>query len=267
MRRVAFGEYYNTHSFVHSMDPRFKITIAAVFMLSIVVVQSVAGLALVLAGLLAATLATRVPFGKVAGALKPMIFFLVFTFVVNLLFRHEGTPTLVLGPITIYSEAPWAALFMTVRLSVVLIATALLGFTTQPIDLSDATESMLSPFERFGMPAHEIGMMIAIALRFIPTLIEELDTIKKAQMARGADFETGNALTRAKAIVPLLVPLFVSAFRHAEELAVAMEARCYHGREGRTRVRELKIGVRDWIATGLATALVTALVALRIAGV
>lgn len=267
MRQVAFGEYYNTRSFAHSMDPRFKITIAAVFMLSIVIVQSAAGLAVVLGGLLVATLATRVPLGRVLGALRPMLFLLVFTFIANLLFRHEGTPVWSLGPLTIYSEAPWAALFMTVRLSVVLIATALLGFTTQAIDLSDATESMLSPFRRFGMPAHEIGMMIAIALRFIPTLIEELDTIKKAQMARGADFETGNALKRARNIVPILVPLFMSAFRHAEELAVAMEARCYHGREGRTRVRELRIGARDWIASGVAIALVAALVAIRIAGV
>jgi energy-coupling factor transport system permease protein len=266
MRAVAFGEYYNTRSFAHSMDPRFKITIAAVFMLSIVLVQSVAGLAVLLAGLLVAVLSTRVPFAKVLSAIKPMLFLLVFTFIANLFFRHEGAPVLSLGPLTIYSEAPWAAAFMTVRLSVVLVATALLGFTTSSIDLSDATESMLSPFQRFGMPAHEIGMMVAIALRFIPTLIEELDSIKKAQMARGADFETGNALKRARAIVPLLVPLFVSAFRHAEELAVAMEARCYHGREGRTRVRELTIGRRDWVATGAAIALVAALIGIRAAG-
>lgn len=267
MRAVAFGEYYNTRSFAHSMDPRFKITVAAVFMLSIVVVQSVAGLAVVLVGLLVATLSTRVPFGKVLGALRPMLFLLVFTFVANLFFRHEGTPLAALGPVAIYSEAPWAALFMTVRLSVVLIATALLGFTTSPIDLSDATESMLDPLRRFGMPAHEIGMMVAIALRFIPTLIEELDTIKKAQMARGADFETGNALKRARSIVPLLVPLFVSAFRHAEELAVAMEARCYRGRAGRTRVRELRIGPRDWVASGVVIVLVALLIAVRVAGV
>lgn len=267
MKKVAFGEYYNTESFVHSMDPRFKITIAVVLMLAIVLVKSIVGLAVALAGVAVATLATRVPVRKVIGALKPVLFLMAFTFLANLFFHKEGAPLLTLGPVVITDKAVWWAFFMPIRLTVVFIATALLGFTTSPIDLSDATESMLSPMRRFGMPAHEIGMMVSIALRFIPTLVDELDKIKKAQMARGADFETGNALTRAKGIIPILVPLFVSAFRHAEELAVAMEARCYHGREGRTRVRELKIGKRDWSASAATLVFVAALVAVRVTGI
>jgi energy-coupling factor transport system permease protein len=265
--KVTLGQYYNTESVVHRMDPRFKIAIAVVFMLVIVLVKSLVGIACLFAFLLAAVALSRVPSRKVLGSLKPVLVLLVFTFVANLFFTRSGVEVAHLGPFSITDGALWAAVLLTLRLGVLFAATAVLGFTTSPIDLSDAVESLLGPFVRLGMPAHEIGMMMSIALRFIPTLVDEADKITKAQTARGADFETGNPIARAKAIVPILVPLFVSAFRHAEELAVAMESRCYHGREGRTRVRELKVHARDWAAAGVLSLLVAALVAVRVAGV
>ncbi|NTW28783.1 MAG: energy-coupling factor transporter transmembrane protein EcfT [Coriobacteriia bacterium] len=265
--KVTIGQYYNTDSIIHRMDPRFKIVLAVTFMLVLVVAKSWAGLACLFAFLTAAVLMTRVPLGKVVGSLKPVVGFLVFTFVAYLFFERSGVEILHLGPASITDAALWSAIILTLRLLVLFMATAMLGFTTSPIDLSDAVESLLSPFARFGMPAHEIGMMMSIALRFIPTLVDEADKIMKAQTARGADFETGNLLARAKAIVPLLTPLFVSAFRHAEELAIAMESRCYHGREGRTRVRELKARARDWAAAGATAVLVAALIAIRVTGI
>jgi energy-coupling factor transport system permease protein len=265
--KATLGQYYNTDSVVHRIDPRFKIMIAVAFMLVIVIVKTPAGLLCLFAFLSLAVALTGVPLRKVVGALRPVSLLLVFTFVANLFFARGGVELVRLGPLSITDDALWAAVLLTLRLGVLFIATAVLGFTTSPIDLSDAVESLLGPFVRFGMPAHEIGMMMSIALRFIPTLVDEADKITKAQSARGADFETGNPLARAKAIVPLLVPLFVSAFRHAEELAVAMESRCYHGREGRTRVRELRVHLRDWAAAGALSVLVASLIAIRVAGV
>lgn len=263
---MTVGQYYNTDSVVHRMDPRFKIVIAVTFMLVLVIATKPLALGCLLVFLGVATALTRVPLGRVLGALKPVIALLIFTFVANLFFQREGVDLVRLGPLHVTDAGLWAAVFMTIRLGVLFVATALLAFTTSPIDLSDATESLLSPFARFGMPAHEIGMMMSIALRFIPTLMDEANKIMKAQTARGADFESGNIIARAKAIVPILVPLFVSAFRHAEELAVAMESRCYHGREGRTRVRQLKVHARDWVAAAALVVLVAVLVALRASG-
>ncbi|MGV8083329.1 MAG: energy-coupling factor transporter transmembrane component T family protein [Coriobacteriia bacterium] len=266
-RASAIGQYYNTDSPVHRMDPRFKIVIAVTFMIVIVIATKPLALACLLIFLGVATALTHVPLGRVFSALKPVTVLLIFTFVANLFFQRAGEDLVRLGPLHITDAALWAAFFLTIRLGILFLATALLAFTTSPIDLSDATESLLSPFARFGMPAHEIGMMVSIALRFIPTLMDEADKIMKAQTARGADFESGNIIARGKAIVPILVPLFVSAFRHAEELAVAMESRCYHGREGRTRVRQLEVHRRDWVAAGALAVLVVALITMRATGI
>lgn len=263
---VTIGQYYKAESVLHRMDPRFKIVIATVYMLVIFLARDPLGLGLVIAFLVASVLLSGIPVGTLVKSLRPVVFFVLFTFVVNLVFIRSGEVLAQLGPLSVTQGGLSTASFMTARLLALFVSTALLGFTTSPVDLADGMEGLLSPLERVGVPAHELAMMMSIALRFIPILISEKDTIMKAQMARGADFETGNLIARTKAIVPVLTPLFLSAFRHAEELAMAMESRCYHGKHGRTRMKTLKAGARDWAAVAGLLVLSAALVALRVVG-
>lgn len=263
---VTIGQYYKAESVLHRMDPRFKIVIATVYMLVIFLARDPLGLGLVVAFLVASVLLSGIPVSTLVRSLRPVVFFVLFTFVVNLVFIRSGEVLAQLGPLSITQGGLSTASFMSARLLALFVSTALLGFTTSPVDLADGMEGLLSPLERVGVPAHEIAMMMSIALRFIPILISEKDTIMKAQMARGADFETGNLIARTKAIVPVLTPLFLSAFRHAEELAMAMESRCYHGKHGRTRMKTLKAGARDWAAVAGLVVLSAALVALRVVG-
>ena len=263
---MALGQYHKADSTLHRMDPRFKILIAVLYMLVIFLARDAVGLALVLAFLAAAVALSGVPLRMLLVSLRPMIVFVIFTFVVNLVFIRSGDALASLGPLSITSGGLSTAAFMTTRLLALFVSTALLGFTTSPVDLADGMEGLLSPFERFGLPAHELSMMLSIALRFIPILVTEKDRIVLAQTARGADFESGNLLARARALIPVLTPLFVSAFRHAEDLATAMESRCYHGKEGRTRVKTLAPASRDWVAAAALGVLTAALVALRVAG-
>lgn len=202
---------------------------------------------LILAFILFSIWLSKVPFKYVLKGLKPLMIIIGITFVINVLLT-KGEVLFEIGPLTITKEGLSQAVFMALRLIFLITGTSLLTLTTSPISLTDGIEKLLSPFKRVGLPAHELAMMMTIALRFIPTLLEETDKIMKAQMARGADFESGNIINRAKNLVPLLVPLFINAFRRADELAIAMEARCYRGGEHRTRLNELKLKKQDIFA-------------------
>ena len=214
----------------------------------------------VIAFLVAATKLSRVPVKMMLKGLKPLRFILILTFVLNLFFLQGETPLLDLGFAVIKKESLITAIHYSLRLVLLVLASSLLTLTTPPITLTDGLERLLSPLRVIHFPAHEMAMMMSIALRFIPTLLEEADKIMKAQTARGADFESGNLIARAKAMVPLLVPLFVSSFRRAGDLAMAMEARCYHGGEGRTRLRVLKCGRQDYAACAAVALLIAAVV-------
>lgn len=238
LESIAIGQYVPVASPVHSLDPRFKILDAVVLLAALFFITTYAGFGLVAVYLAAALFLARLPLGLVFRGLKPLVFLIALTVVANF-FMTPGAAWYKLGPLTITHEGVNRGLLMGLRLFLLVLVTSLLTLSTSPIRLTDGIERLLRPFSRFGMPAHELAMMMTIALRFIPTLLEETEKIIKAQKARGADFESGNFLRRAKNMVPILVPLFLSAFRRADELATAMEARCYRGGEGRTKLYEL----------------------------
>ncbi|HHW26169.1 MAG TPA: energy-coupling factor transporter transmembrane protein EcfT [Firmicutes bacterium] len=255
---AIMGQYYPVLSPVHSMDPRAKIIIAVVFMVVLFIGNNFWAFLVMGAFAALAIYLSRVPIRLLVRGLRPVLFILLFTLVLHL-FLTPGPVIFQIGP----AKATWAGLvqglFVGLRLVILIMFTSLLTLTTSPIELTDGLEDILKPFARLGVPAHELAMMMTIALRFIPTLLEEAERIMKAQMARGADFESGNIVKRAKSLVPLLVPLFVSAFRRADDLAMAMEARGYRGGEGRTRMREFHLALRDYLAfvyLGVVTALV-----------
>ena len=250
LKDITMGQYYPVDSLVHRLDPRMKIMLAVAFIVGVFFVQGLLGYALVLGFVYATSRLARIPFKMLMKGLKPLRFILILTFLLNLFFSTGETTLVELGFIRISVEGLSQAIHYSLRLTFLVIGTSLLTLTTSPVSLTDGLELLLSPLKKIHFPAHELAMMMSIALRFIPTLLEESDKIMKAQMARGADFETGNLLQRAKAMVPLLVPLFISAFRRAGDLAMAMEARCYHGGAGRTRLRVLKITQNDWYALG-----------------
>ncbi len=259
---VIMGQYYPASSPVHAMDPRAKILIAIVFMIVLFVGNNFYAFAIMGAFAGLAIAASKVPLKLLIRGLRPILLIMAFTMILHL-FLTPGPVIFKIGPL----KATWAGLvqglFIGVRLVILIMFTSLLTLTTSPIELTDGLEDILKPFTRLGVPAHELAMMMTIALRFIPTLLEEAERIMKAQMARGADFESGNMVKRAKSLVPLLVPLFVSAFRRADELAMAMEARCYRGGEGRTRMRQLRLAARDFVAFGLVAAAVALVFVVR----
>ncbi len=249
LSNITMGQYYPTDSIVHRLDPRVKILLTIAFIVGIFLVHSLWGYALALVFVYFMARLSHVPFKMLMRGLRPLRFILVLTFVLNLFFSGEGTILWQWSFITITHEGLSRAVHYCLRLLFLVIGTSLLTLTTSPVSLSDGLELLLSPLKVIHFPAHELAMMMTIALRFIPTLLEEADKIMKAQMARGANFESGNLLARAKAMVPLLVPLFVSAFRRAGDLAMAMESRCYRGGEGRTRLRVLKLTRADLYAS------------------
>ncbi len=255
-RFVTIGQYIPTESPVHRLDPRTKIAAVTLLMVAIFVVRDFAGYALLTAFLLGVIVLSRVPVGHVLRGLRPIGFLLALTLILNVFFSgiQDGEVLFRLGPLVATREAVVRAVFIGYRLIALVVSTSLLTFTTSPVELTDGLERLMRPFRRIGVPAHELAMMMTIALRFIPTLLEETEKIIKAQMARGAEFERGNVLRRARALVPVLVPLFVSAFRRADELALAMEARCYRGGEKRTRMKELRFAVRDAVGLALTVA-------------
>ena len=259
IRDITLGQYYPGNSWVHKLDPRVKIIATLLFLIELFIVNDFIGfgIAAVVLGIVIAV--SRVPLSFIVRGLKPILVLLLFTFALNI-FMINGEVLWSWGFLHITREGIRTAVFMAVRLILLIIGSSMLTLCTRPLSLTDGIERLLSPFKKIGLPAHEIAMMMTIALRFIPTLLDETDKIMKAQMARGADFETGNLFARAKAMIPLLVPLFVSAFRRAGELAMAMEARCYHGGENRTRLRKLEITKNDYIAGGAVLALMLLIV-------
>ena len=248
MKNITMGQYYPVDSFVHRLDPRMKIILTILMIVAVFMVHSLVGYAIVLGFVYLTARMANVPFKMLMKGLKPLRLILILTFVLNLFFNSGETVLFHWSFITLTAEGLSTAVHYTLRLGFLVLGTSLLTLTTSPVTLADGIELLLSPFKRFHFPAHELAMMMTIALRFIPTLLEEADKIMKAQMARGADFESGNLMARAKAMIPLLVPLFVSAFRRAGDLAMAMEARCYHGGENRTRLRVLRITRNDYLA-------------------
>lgn len=244
IRDITLGQYYPVQSFVHRLDPRVKITAAVLYIIELFIVNDFPGFA-VCAGVLAVVVGiSRVPPRFIMRGLKPILIILIFTFCLNI-FMIDGRVLYHIGPLRVTDNGLYTAVFMSIRLILLIIGTSLLTLTTTPISLTDGIERLLSPLNKVGVATHEIAMMMSIALRFIPTLMEETDKIIKAQQARGADFESGNIFARAKSLIPILVPLFVSAFRIAQDLAMAMEARCYRGGTGRTRMNGMKMGRAD----------------------
>ncbi len=255
---VIMGQYYPVQSPVHAMDPRAKILLAVIFMVVLFLGNNFWAF-LIMGGFAALAIGlSKVPVKMLVRGLRPIAFILIFTMGLHL-FLTPGPEIFRIGPIAGTWSGLVQGLFIGVRLIILIMFTSLLTLTTSPIELTDGLEDLLKPFQKIGVPAHELAMMMTIALRFIPTLLEEAERIMRAQMARGADFESGNLVRRAKALVPLLVPLFVSAFRRADDLAMAMEARGYRGGEGRTRMRVFHFHARDFAAFGLVL-VVTAMV-------
>ncbi len=244
LRDITIGQYYPTNSVVHQMDARFKILATFGLLTLLFLVQSLVAYVPIVIFLLALIKITGVPLKFVLRGLKPIVIIILLTVSINL-FMTPGVTLVKFWFLTISYEGLRQAVFMASRLMLLIMGSSMMTFTTSPIELTDGIEHLLNPFKRIGVPAHEIAMMMSIALRFIPTLLEETDKIMKAQMARGADFETGSLIHRAKSLVPILVPLFISAFRRADELAMAMESRCYRGGNERTRMKNLQYTVRD----------------------
>lgn len=249
IRDITIGQYYPTNSVVHQLDPRTKITVTFLFIVSLFINQSPVAYGLAFLSLSAVISVTRIPVKFMLKGLKSIFVIILLTVGLNL-FLTPGEVVVSLGSASITIEGIWTAFFMGSRLVMLIVGSSLMTLTTSPITLTDGIEALLKPLERIRVPAHEIAMMMTIALRFIPILLEETDKIMKAQMARGADFETGGLIKKARNMVPLLVPLFISSFRRADDLALAMEARCYKGGEGRTRMKSLKYSRMDVMAYG-----------------
>ncbi len=260
LRDITLGQYFPGKSWVHMLDPRIKIIATLAFIIELFIVDNfigflIAGIAL---GIIIAI--SKVPVSYIMRGLKPILIILIFTFALNI-FMVDGRILWQWKFLKITAEGLEIAIFMAIRLVLLLMGSSMLTLCTRPLALTDGIERLLSPFRKVGLPAHDIAMMMTIALRFIPTLLEEADKIMKAQQARGADFESGGLMKRAKSLIPILVPLFVSAFRIAQDLAMAMEARCYRGGENRTRMHEMKFKKRDYIAMILMAAFLAVIIA------
>jgi len=262
IRDITLGQYYASESFVHRLDPRVKIIATILFIVELFLVNHFVGFAACAVALGLVVKVSKVPLSFIMRGLKPILLIIIFTFCLNI-FMIDGRIIFQLGFLKVTVEGLLTAVFMGIRLILLIIGSSLLTLTTKPISLTDGIERLLGPLSHIGVPTHEIAMMMSIALRFIPTLLEETDKIMKAQQARGADFESGNIMERAKALIPILVPLFVSAFRIAQDLAMAMEARCYRGGKGRTRMHEMKFRKEDILAMILLAAFLGLVILMR----
>ena len=247
IRDITLGQYYPEQSVIHRLDARTKILGTLLYIIELFLVNSFAGFGLVILALGVLIGISKVPVRFIFRGLKAVVFIILLTFLLNL-FMFDGTVLWHWKFLTITYEGLYRFCFMALRLILLIIGTSMLTLTTKPMELTDGLEKLLKPFNRFGLPSHEIALMMSIALRFIPTLLEETDKIMKAQQARGADFESGNLIQRVKNMIPILIPLFVGSFRIAQDLALAMEARCYHGGVGRTRMKEIVFSRRDGVA-------------------
>ena len=243
---ITIGQYYKGDSFVHKLDPRAKIILTVLFVAMIFLCKNFFSLALVLGFILLSVAVSKVPFKMFLKSLKPIVPIVLFTAIINIFYITGGKELISLGFITVTEKGVFTAVFMAIRIIFLIISSSLLTYTTVPTQLTDAIERLLSPLKIFHIPVHTLAMMMTLALRFIPTLIEEVERITNAQKARGADFESGSFMDKIKALIPILIPLFISAFRRAYELSYAMTCRCYTGGEGRTRMKQMKLKVGDF---------------------
>ena len=265
MKNISLGQYYPGNSILHRTDPRMKLILSFLYILSSFLCRNIISFALLLLSAIGLILISRIPMSLIMKSLKPVLFILSFTVVINIFWTSGETLLFEWKFIHIYLEGIMNAVFMVLRIFVLIVGASLfLTYTTTPIALTDAIEQLFAPLKKIKIPVHEFAMMMTIALRFIPTLIDETDKIMSAQKARGADFSSGSLMSRAKALIPILIPLFVSSFRRADELAMAMECRCYHGGEGRTRMNILHYGVLDIIALFVMLLFGAALIAFNI---
>jgi len=258
MEKMIFGRYIPGNSFIHQLDPRSKLIFTFIFIIVVFLANNVVTYSFLLAFTLFVIFISRVKLYFLINGLKPVIILIIFTFFIHILFTREGAVILDLGFLKVYEQGLRQGIFISVRFTVLVLMTSILTLTTSPISITDGMEVLLNPLKKLKVPVHELALMMSIALRFIPTLMDETDKIMKAQMARGSDLSAGPIKDRIKAVVPLLVPLFVSAFKRAEDLATAMEVRGYRGGEGRTRYRQLKWDGKDTICV-LSLVFVTAL--------
>ena len=247
IRDITLGQYYPGKSLIHRLDARTKIIATLLFIVELFVVNNFWGFLIAAVAVFTVIGVSRVPLKFIFRGLTAVFLIIIFTFIINL-FMIDGRVLWHWKFLTITYEGLSRAFFMAVRLILLIIGSSILTLCTKPIELTDGLEKLLKPLSKIGVPSHEIALMMTIALRFIPTLMEETDKIIKAQQARGADFESGNIVQRAKSLIPILIPLFISSFRIAQELALAMEARCYHGGDGRTRMNEIHFSKKDLIA-------------------
>ena len=262
LKDITLGQYFPGSTVVHRLDPRTKLLMVVLYIVALFLAKWWVSYGLMLAFLVTAVVLSRIRPKALFRGLKPLLIIIIFTALINL-FYSDGQVLVQFWIFRITREGILQAVFLVLRIMMLVMGTFLLTYTTSPIALTDGLESLLSPLKKIRFPVHELAMMMSIALRFIPTLIEETDKIISAQKARGADFETGNLIRRAKALVPILVPLFVSAFRRADELATAMECRCYHGGEGRTKMKQLHYRLRDVVTLLLGAALLGGVITLR----
>ena len=262
LKDITLGQYFPGNTSVHRLDPRTKLLMVIVYIVALFLAKWWVSYGLMLAFLITVVAISRIRPKALFKGLKPLLIIMIFTALLNL-FYTDGEVLAQFWIFRITREGIVQATFLVLRIMMLVAGTFLLTYTTSPIALTDGLESLLSPLKKLHFPVHELAMMMSIALRFIPTLIEETDKIISAQKARGADFETGNIFRRAKALIPILVPLFVSAFRRADELATAMECRCYHGGEGRTKLKQLHYRAADFVTFGLGAVLLGAIITLR----
>ena len=262
IRDITLGQYYPGESWVHRLDARTKIIATLLYLIELFVVNNFYGFLITAAVLFAVIALSKVPLKFIFRGLTAVFLIIAFTFLLNL-FMVDGRVLWHWKFLTITYEGLSRAFFMAIRLVLIIIGSSIMTLTTKPVELTDGLEKLLSPFSKIGLPSHEIALMMTIALRFIPTLMEETDKIIKAQQARGADFESGNLFQRAKSLIPILVPLFVSSFRIAQDLALAMEARCYHGGPGRTRMNEIRFDRGDAVAAVLMLLFLAVIIASR----
>ncbi len=268
MKNIVLGQYYPADSPLHRLDPRIKIILAMVYIVCSFLCKNILSFALLTAVSVFLVLLGHIPLRTVLGGLRAVLVILIFTSLLNIFWTRGEMLLWEWKFIHIYAEGLYSALFIIIRIVSLIIGTSVfMTYTTTPIELTDAIEDLLSPLKKIHVPVHEFAMMMTIALRFIPTLVEETEKIMTAQKARGADFSTGNLIQRARALVPVLIPLFVSAFNRAGDLAVAMECRCYHGGEGRTRMHVRHLRFRDMIPLFLIAALIAALIVLNHVGI
>ena len=266
LKDITLGQYFPGNTTAHKLDPRTKILLVVLYIAALFTAKSLLAYGLLALTLAACVRVSRVGLKALVRGLKPVLFIIVFTGILNLFFTPGESDLWAWGPFRVTETGLRNAVFMVLRIMLLIMGTFLMTYTTSPISLTDGLERLLNWLKRFLVPVHELVMIMSIALRFIPTLIEETDKIMSAQKARGADFESGNIMQRAKAMIPILVPLFISAFRRADELATAMECRCYHGGEGRTKLHVLRYAGRDYVALLLGCLILAGVITLRCVG-